>query len=159
MVVGAELRTEWLVVAAMAIVFFLSGCSSSKQGRSASAQGELFVRSFEISLRDQCYQVKGSFVAPGFLDTKGSRPYLGRLIQAEDQNLNRRVAVLSYRLWQTVFKADPTIIGTRLSIDSHSYTVIGVMPQSFDVPSGSELWLLAVRDLTAKAIHICADQG
>ena len=43
--------------------------------------------------------------------------------------------ILSYRLWQTQFGGDPSIVGRQLLLDAESYTVIGVMPQAFRFPS------------------------
>jgi hypothetical protein len=39
--------------------------------------------------------------------------------------------VLSHRLWQSRFGSYPAIIGSTVSLNSHSVTFLGVMPRSF----------------------------
>src|SRR6185369_5110853 len=57
------------------------------------------------------------------------------------------VAVLSHRMWQQQFGADRTIPGRKIRIDERSVTVIGVMPQAFELPDpNAKLWLLLTAD-------------
>src|SRR5205085_12060818 len=41
------------------------------------------------------------------------------------------VAVISYRYWQQVLSADPSVIGKAITINGTSFSVIGVMPEKF----------------------------
>jgi predicted permease len=54
------------------------------------------------------------------------------------------VVVLSHRLWQRRFAADPQIVGQALTLDGKPYVVAGVMPPSFRFPPfwmvGAEMW-------------------
>jgi len=76
-----------------------------------------------------------------FFDVMGVQPALGRGFQAgEDQPGREREVVLSDRLWQRRFAADPAIAGKTVRLDDQNYTVIGVMPASFDFPLATELW-------------------
>src|SRR5262249_53306591 len=45
------------------------------------------------------------------------------------------VAVLSYALWQRTFGGDRDIIGQTATLSRQSYTIIGVMPRSFEFPT------------------------
>jgi predicted permease len=57
---------------------------------------------------------------------------MGRtFLPGDDQPGHEHVIVLSHRLWQSRFNADPTVIGTTVPIDGERYTVIGVMPAKF----------------------------
>ena len=62
-------------------------------------------------------------------------PLIGRnFTQDEDEPGSEPVAILSYRLWQRRFGADPDIAGGIISLDGVSYTVVGVMPHDFLYP-------------------------
>ena len=78
---------------------------------------------------------------------------LGRTFTAEDdKNGSPLTVVLSDRLWKQHYNADPGIIGSVITLNSKSYTVIGVMPQGFQFPVRSEpveLWTTFANALTA----------
>jgi len=71
-------------------------------------------------------------VNAAFFSVLGVEPLLGRTFQNGEDNQNGpKVTVLTYGLWQRRFGADPNIIGRGLTINGESYTVIGVLPASF----------------------------
>ncbi len=79
-----------------------------------------------------------------FFDVLGVRPALGRLFAAgEDAVGAPRVAVLSHALWTRQFAADPGIVGRTVQLDGASYTVLGVLPASFQfAPVGAaDVWV------------------
>jgi putative ABC transport system permease protein len=56
----------------------------------------------------------------------------GRTFQTdEDKQGGPRVVVLTYGLWQRRFGGSEQILGQQLDLAGNSYTVIGVLPQSF----------------------------
>jgi putative ABC transport system permease protein len=76
--------------------------------------------------------VFGPRVNATFFNVLGVDPILGRTFQAgEDQQGGPRVVVLSYGLWQRRFGGDSGVVGKSLTINDESYTVIGVLPASF----------------------------
>jgi putative ABC transport system permease protein len=71
-------------------------------------------------------------VNAAFFSVLGVDPLLGRTFQNGEDNQNGpKVTVLTYGLWQRRFGADRNIIGRGLTINGESYTVIGVLPASF----------------------------
>jgi putative ABC transport system permease protein len=73
--------------------------------------------------------VVGQRVSANYFGLLGVQPLMGRTFLAEeDQSGQDRVAVLSYNLWRRRFAADANILGRPLSINSESFTIIGVMP-------------------------------
>ena len=67
-----------------------------------------------------------------FFSVLGVDPLLGRTFQnGEDNQGGPKVTVLTYALWQRRFGADPNIVGRALTLNGESYTVIGVLPASF----------------------------
>lgn len=86
--------------------------------------------------------VPGLTVTSELFDVLGARPYLGRTLRAGDDAQGAEpVAILSYGLWQEL-GANPSIIGSRLTLDDVPRTVVGVMPRGFWYPNPSiRIWL------------------
>jgi putative ABC transport system permease protein len=57
-----------------------------------------------------------------------------------DSAAGDNVAVISHGLWQRRLGGDPAAIGTTLVLDDRPHTILGVMPDSFDFPPGTEVW-------------------
>src|SRR5436190_2091552 len=100
---------------------------------------------FNIVLQDMTAKVPGSYTSASLFSTLGMKPLLGRpFLPEEDRKGGDRVAVLGYGLWQRYFGGDSNVIGRTLTVDTYGlreYTVVGVMPPGFGVPSRCELWL------------------
>ncbi|HEU4796166.1 MAG TPA: ABC transporter permease, partial [Pyrinomonadaceae bacterium] len=88
-------------------------------------------------------RLKGREVSADLFPLLGVDPQLGRVFDAaEDQPGAQRVALLSHRLWQRRFGGDPGIVGKVLRLNDEGYTVVGVMPASFQFPANDdELWV------------------
>src|SRR5204863_7292126 len=50
------------------------------------------------------------------------------------------VAVMSYRLWQKEFNADPKLVGSVLTLNGKPTTLVGIMPPRF-LFGGDDIWL------------------
>jgi putative ABC transport system permease protein len=77
----------------------------------------------------------------------GATPLLGRTFSPDEDPPGHFVAILSYALWQGHFGGDSAIIGKTVALDGEPYTVVGVMPASFEFPprgmpdtDGASLW-------------------
>ena len=55
--------------------------------------------------------------------------------------LRPQVVMLSQRFWQQQFGGDPRNIGTSMRLNGQAFTVIGIMPKAFDVPTGVDVWM------------------
>ena len=83
----------------------------------------------------------GARVSPGFFETLRRQPVLGRLPDAGEFRLGRhQLAVLGHGAWMRQFGGDPAVLGSRITMDSEVYQVIGVMPPGFEYPRTAELW-------------------
>ena len=94
---------------------------------------------------EQPEQVNGLRLTAGMLPMLGVRPLLGRVFtEAEDTPGNEHVGVIAYGLWQRRFAGNPAIIGRQVSLDGQPFTIIGVMPASFQFApfwaTHAELW-------------------
>jgi len=78
-----------------------------------------------------------------FFSVLGVDPLVGRTFQnGEDKPGGPKVTVLTYGFWQRKFGGDPGVVGRALTINGESYTVIGVLPASFQFAlRPSDLWL------------------
>jgi len=81
-------------------------------------------------------------VTGGFFSALGAQPLLGRVITEDDDRRGGPfVVVLSHAIWQRHFGGDPGIVGKSVMLSGNSYTVTGVTPPDFKVPSGeTEAW-------------------
>ncbi|HKP80582.1 MAG TPA: ABC transporter permease [Pyrinomonadaceae bacterium] len=59
----------------------------------------------------------------------------------EDKPGGTPVVVLSYGLWQRRFGGQTNIVGQPITLNGKSYTVIGIMPESYLYPSRVEMWV------------------
>ena len=75
-------------------------------------------------------RVEGSVVTPGYFETLGIEPFMGRTFCPEDGEAGVRVAILSHALWQSRYGADPDIVGRIVTANRESHEIIGVMPQA-----------------------------
>ena len=83
----------------------------------------------------------GYAVSANYLRILGVQPQLGRLYtDEEDKPGGPKIALLSNHLWRATFHSDPDIIGKAITLDGKPYTVLGVMPPTFDYPSTVDLW-------------------
>ena len=90
--------------------------------------------SFELSGRGEPIRIDAAKVSANLFPLLGVRPLLGRDFAAEEDRPGVDVAVLSCGLWQSRYGGDPSIVGQTVTLDRRPYTVIGVMPASFEFP-------------------------
>jgi predicted permease len=64
------------------------------------------------------------------------QPTLGRTFTPQEaQPGHEHVVILTYDLWRQQFRGDPGILDKTISLNGFPYSVIGVLPQSFRMPS------------------------
>lgn len=86
---------------------------------------------------------EGQRVSAGYFRVLGVSPSRGRDFQApDDQFRGPNVVILSDRLWRRNFAGDSTILGKPVRLDDNLFTVIGIMPSSFEnvLAPAAELW-------------------
>ncbi|MGA9770170.1 MAG: ABC transporter permease [Blastocatellia bacterium] len=84
------------------------------------------------------------YTSDNFLKLLGVAPLLGRAFAQGEitQPGEMKVIVISHALWQRQFGADSGVLGKEVKIDGNPVTIIGVMPPSFQFPSGDiDLWV------------------
>lgn len=87
-------------------------------------------------------KVTGTWAGDNLFSVLGVQAPLGRTFTPEDGASGAaKVMVLGYGFWQSRFGGDPRVIGTSITVEDASYTVVGVMPTGFDFPGRSLFWL------------------
>ena len=77
-----------------------------------------------------------------FFSVMKAAPILGRTFAAdEDQPGHDKVVVLGNAFWQSHFGSNRNALGQKLTLDGEAYTVIGVMPPTFDFPPKAQVWV------------------
>jgi len=88
-------------------------------------------------------------VTAGFFQTLGVPPAIGRDFQAvEDQLEAPQTVILSYATWQKRFAGQKNIVGTVVTLSGVPYTIIGVLPQTFQFAAqgNAEFWTTLRQD-------------
>src|SRR5205085_6783297 len=88
----------------------------------------------------------GSQISADLLATLRVDPLVGRpFLPQEQQPGAGHSVILSYGLWQRRFAGSQSVLGTAMTLNNESYTVVGVMPRDFQYPPNaipkSELWV------------------
>jgi predicted permease len=74
-------------------------------------------------------------VSHELLPMLGAKAYLGRLFTAEDDKTGSPlIAILTYGMWARRYGSDPKMVGRQITINSHPYQVVGVLPRTFTLP-------------------------
>jgi len=90
-------------------------------------------------------RLNATAVSRDFFQTLGTQPLLGRVFVPEESTTGKNnVVVLSYAFWQERFGGDSSAVGRDLSLNGRPYTVVGAMPDRFQLryplPDASDLW-------------------
>jgi putative ABC transport system permease protein len=95
-----------------------------------------------MSGRGEPERVFAPSATANFFSVLGVEPAIGRTFQpGEDKPGAPRVTVLTYGMWQRRFGGDPAILGQSLTINGDPYTVVGVLPASFQFAMrNADLW-------------------
>src|SRR6202521_4317828 len=109
------------------------GTYSNATGAFSSLGGYASVN-YELSGGATPEQVYAARLTAGVFPTLGVQPILGRIFTSQEEDAHQPFAVLSYALWLNRYHRDPHILGSSIDLDRRSYTIIGVMPRSFEFP-------------------------
>jgi putative ABC transport system permease protein len=84
---------------------------------------------------EESAQVPSSAVTSGLLDMLGTRAALGRTFGRDDFATGApRAAIISHRIWRTIYGEDPDVLGRTIAQGDVDYTIVGVLPRTFVFP-------------------------
>jgi putative ABC transport system permease protein len=105
------------------------------QTQSFSSIAAFDTADFNLTGSELPERVSSAQVSASLFPLLGIKPQLGRVFTDEENEPGRDdVVLLSHGLWQRRFGGDAGIIGSSLALSDRNYTVIGVMPPSFQFP-------------------------
>jgi len=83
---------------------------------------------------DQSERVSCATVTASFFPLLGIRPIVGRnFALEEDRPGGPQAVILSQARWKRDYGGDPSVLGKTLTLDGKIYTIIGVVPERFQV--------------------------
>lgn len=87
-------------------------------------------------------RISGAFVSPRFFSVLSTPAALGRVFTPQEEQFGGPLAiVIGDGLWRRRFSADPGVLGRTLRLTDQSYTIVGVMPRTFQYPDPlTEVW-------------------
>ena len=111
-------------------------------------------QTFNLTGSGEPVEIQAERVTPNLFALLGVHPLLGRtFLPEEGRPGSAHVVVLGHALWRSRYGGDGSIVGKRISLNSESYTVVGVMPTGFSdvyspaLDSTPQVWVSAL-DLT-----------
>ena len=85
-------------------------------------------------------RVRGNLISANFFDVLGVKPVVGRLLAPGEDEVGRApLIILGGGFWARKFGSDPNIIGRSITLNGQDYSIIGVVPASFDLAFGGFL--------------------
>ena len=113
-----------------------------KENRTFSAMA--ISRGFGFSLigAGEAERVSARLISADFFSVLDVKPALGRTFApGEDEPGAGPVAMISADLWQRKFGAAQDVLGKGLTLDDKSYAIVGVLPASFSLFRGTDVYV------------------
>jgi predicted permease len=96
--------------------------------------------------------VSRQWVTAEIFDVLGVKPVSGRGFLPSDDSKRAKVVVMSEAFWRSRFNSDPQIVGSEIRLDGGLWTVVGIMPEDFQLVGRSSLWAMRpILDLPPRA--------
>ncbi len=88
---------------------------------------------FNLTNGGEARYAEGMYVSSAFFSGLGVRPMIGRTFMPADDTSGCAAAgaVIGYAFWQRELAADPNVLARSVTLDGHSFPVIGVTPPGF----------------------------
>jgi ABC-type antimicrobial peptide transport system permease subunit len=88
-------------------------------------------------------QLRAARTSANLFDLLGVRAAIGRTYKTGDDATGAEpTAVLSHALWRERFHGDSAVLGKPIELDGVRYTIIGVMPETFEVArTSTQVWV------------------
>jgi predicted permease len=97
-----------------------------------------------LSGAESSEQITGVLSSGDIFSVLGTRPLMGRLLEAGDERPGgSNAVVISHGLWQRRFGGDPQIVGRVIKLDGREREIVGVTPADFGfefVTDAADFW-------------------
>ncbi len=99
-------------------------------------------QNFNVGGAGEAETVRVAGMEANFLSVLGVQPVRGRgFTPGEDTAGKNKVVILGYTFWQQHYGGRDDAIGATLSLEAQPYTVVGVLPPWFNLPTRTQLWV------------------
>jgi len=113
-----------------------------KENQTFSAMAVSRPSSFALVGTGEAERAAGRRCTANLFSVLGVKPALGRdFAPGEDEPGAGPVVIISAELWQRRFAAAPDVVGQSLAVDDRSYTIVGVLPASFTLYRGTDVYV------------------
>ena len=131
------------LVSLRTVVSYAEASDVREQARTLEAIGAYGYLPLDLTGLQEPVQVQAAVVTGNLFGTLGVKPALGRWLTPPDDAPGAAPAVVvSDGFWRTHLGSDPSALGRALMLSSRSYTLVGVMPPGFGMPTGdSQAWV------------------
>jgi predicted permease len=117
-----------------------------KENSTFSMMGLSREYSFNLTGKGEAEQVRAEFVSSDFLPLLAVKPVIGRTFaEGEDEIGASPIVLISEGFWKRKFGAAPDVLGKGLTLDGRSYTIVGVVPETFKL----QVWSFRPSDVYA----------
>ena len=117
-----------------------------KDNRTFSMMGISRGYSYSLTGRGEPEQVKAEFISSDYLVLLGVKPVIGRLFaEGEDEIGASPIVLIGEGFWNRKFGAAPDILGQGLTLDGQTFTIVGVVPETFKM----QVWSFRPSDVYA----------
>jgi predicted permease len=108
-----------------------------KNNQTFSSMGLSRGYSYNLTGLGEAEQLRGRLISSDFFGVLGVNPAIGRsFAPGEDAIGAAPIAMISGGLWKRKFGSSPEVLGKSLTLDGKDYTVVGVIPASFELSLG-----------------------
>ena len=134
-------RHAWTGAAALCLT--LAACHGPTEPAASTPSADSFrAEPFDVRVGEAIEKVNGASVTNAFFREAKVLPMLGRVFLDEEyQVAGTPVVMIGASLWQRQFGGDPALIGKTLSVNQRQCTIVGILPKTFQFPTGAELWM------------------
>ena len=112
-----------------------------------SSMGGFIGSTYELSGGASPEEIAGARMNSSVFTLLGVQPEIGRMFTKQEDDGRLPVAVIGDALWQNRYHRDPHVLGSSIELNRKTYSIIGVMPRSFEFPldagrlNQSQLWV------------------
>ncbi len=99
-----------------------------------SSMGGFAAKDYELSGEATPQLINGARLGAGVFQALSVAPLLGRVFTKQEDDGDAPVAVISYALWVNRYHRNAQVVGRSIELDRKAYSIIGVMPRSFEFP-------------------------
>ncbi|HUI40543.1 MAG TPA: ABC transporter permease, partial [Terriglobia bacterium] len=117
---------------------YLNFVDWQRENQAFSSVGLSRTYAFTLTGIGEAERLQGDWVTENYFQTAGVKPVIGRDFTAQDNQFGAGpVVLISTSLWKRKFGATPDVLGKGITLDGKTYTIVGVMPASFNLRLGS----------------------